>query len=291
MKKVFTLLTLVTAFNLLSFAQTQVPNGGFETWTDSVTAGTWNSLVIPGFPSSTYFVHRTSVSHTGSFAAKIETKIAFSYVFSGIMTLGTINILTQSITGGFEISDKPTKLIGYYQYSPALPGDTMAIAIYFTKWNTGTLLRDTLFTGWFKTSSTANLYTLFEIPITYTPSNAVPDTMNIIAASSAGKVAKVGSALYIDDLSFDYTPVDISENSKLNPTSVYPNPSTGLVTVCLNSPNSMVKIYNIVGEEIFNINSSLKNININLLKQPNGVYLLEVNNGISRHIQKLVISK
>ena len=292
MKNIFTFFALMAAFSYLSSAQIQVPNGGFETWTDSVTCDTWNSLVIPSFPNSLYLVHRSTIAHSGSYATKIETKNHFIFGdIPGVFTLGQIDMVLLNVTNGFPITDKPTKLLGYYKYSPASPGDTMGIMIYFTKWNTSTYERDTLSYDFLKSNATVSSYTLFQIPITYLISGVNPDTMNIVAVSSAGFVPKVGSTLYIDDLSFDYTPVGINESSTIHTTNVYPNPSTGLVNIDLISPNSLVKVYNIVGEEIFSANTSSKNFSIDLSKQTNGIYLLEVNNGISKQIQKLVISK
>jgi hypothetical protein len=276
------------AFSFFSKAQTPVPNGTFENWTDTTTAASWNSnnYSVGGFLNY-YFVHRSSSAHGGSFAAKIETlSIPVVGGMGGILTLGSYGLLT-GITGGLPITGKPIKLSGYFKYAP-VSGDTMAIIVVMTKWNGSS--RDTLFYGGTMSNTAVSSYTAFQIPITYTPPTATPDSVNIIAISSASNVPQVGSALYIDDLVFEYAS-GVEENEADPILSVFPNPTTGMVSVLLNGESNTITVYNILGETIYSQNTSSRNLNIDLSSFENGVYMLEVSKGNSRYMRKLVLSK
>jgi hypothetical protein len=290
MKVKFAFFTIIImfAFSTLSFGQTQVPNGTFENWTDTVSAASWNSnnYSVGGFLNY-YFVHRSSSAHGGTYAAKVETlTIPVLGAMGGILTLGSYSVLS-GFSGGQPITGKPIKLSGYFKYAP-VSGDTMAVIVVMTKWN-GTS-RDTLFYNGMMSSSTVSAYTLFQIPISYNPSTATPDSMNIIAISSAGSAPQVGSALYLDDLTFAYS-AGVEETQADAIMSVFPNPTTGNVNVLLNGESNTVAVYNILGETIYSQNTSSKNLNIDLSSFENGIYLLEVNKGNNRYFRKLVLSK
>ncbi len=292
MKIKFSLLLVILTSILTTFSfaqQTQVPNGDFENWTDSINAQDWNTnnYNIGGFLYYN-FVNRSTDFHSGSYAAKIETKnIPLFGNKSGIITLGDCGIFT-SISGGYPINGKPIILRGFYKYFP-VADDTMSVAIIMTKW-TG-ISRDTLFYDRIAKNTAISEYTLFEIPITYTPDIEAPDTVNIIALSSAGSSPRVGSILYIDDISFVYNNQGINETPGNSIISVFPNPSGGIVSVNLNGEKNNIKIYNIIGETIYYQRTYFKNINIDLSAYPDGVYMLEADNGTNKEIQKLVISK
>jgi hypothetical protein len=290
MKVKFTFLTIfiMFAFSFYSKAQTQVPNGNFENWTDTTTAVSWNSNNYSvGGLFNYYFVRRSASVHGGSYAAKVQTlTIPVVGAMGGILTLGSYSLLS-GFSGGMPITGKPIKLNGYYKYAP-VSGDSMAIVVVMTKWN-GTS-RDTLFGGGTMSNTAVTSYTAFQIPITYTPPTATPDSVNIIAFSSAGNTPQVGSALYLDDLSFEYS-VGVDETETDGILSVFPNPTTGNVSALLDGESNTITVYNILGEIIYSQNTSSKNLNIDLSSFEIGVYLLEVNNGNRKYMRKLVLSK
>lgn len=289
MKRKFILLfSFVLLISITSFAQTPVPNGDFEDWTDTITVQNWstNNYDIGGILFYT-FVHRSADAHGGTYAAKIETiNIPVLGDMGGIVTLGSYDMLT-GISGGIPISGKPLSLEGYLKYSP-VNSDTMAIIVLMTKWNGGS--RDTLFYNGIMAFSAIPSYNVFDIPITYNPPSSSPDTVNIIAVSSAGYAPQVGSTLYIDDLTFIYA-AGVDEYAGENTISVFPNPTSGFVNILLDGNDNTVNVYNIIGEEIFSRQTSLKNLNIDLSEFPAGVYMLEVTNGYMKHFQKIIVSR
>lgn len=289
MKRKITFLLCAVFFtaNLL-VAQTPVPNGDFETWTDTVTAGSWstNNYSLGGIINYN-FVHRSTDAHGGTYAAQLETmNIPVLGDMGGLITLGAYDML-MGLSGGTAISGKPTKLSGYFKYAP-VNGDTMAVIVIMTKWNGSS--RDTLFYDGIMANTAVAAYSLFEIPITYNPPTDSPDTVNIIAVSSGGYTPQVGSMLYIDDLSFTY-PADINETSADPVFSVFPNPSSGLVNILLDGKENNISIFNMLGEVIYNSQTSAKTNLIDMSGSPEGIYLLQVDNGTEKFFRKLIITK
>ena len=81
---------------------------------------------------------------------------------------------------------------------------------------------------------------------------------------------------------------NISNNSNI---SIYPNPSTGLVTISLPSINEATTLYvtDMIGKEVFKSSVKDVNINLDLSNLQKGLYMVTISNGQSKHIQKLII--
>ncbi len=92
--------------------------------------------------------------------------------------------------------------------------------------------------------------------------------------------------------------VGIKENSILkNNINLFPNPTSGnfsIITTFLKQQTIDVIVYNMMGEPIYStkINDAKQNvIDINLSNQLNGIYLVEIGNGIEKLIKRVVINK
>ena len=101
--------------------------------------------------------------------------------------------------------------------------DTCLIRVVLTKWNTGTMQRDTIGIGNLYDNTTFASYKQFSIPITY-GSAAIPDTCSIVCMSSAyGLPASSsdsprgtpGSTLIVDDFQMIYNTSGIAEHTAL----------------------------------------------------------------------------
>jgi len=80
----------------------------------------------------------------------------------------------------------------------------------------------------------------------------------------------------------------ISNNSDI---SVYPNPSTGLVTISIPSVNAATTLYvtDMIGKEVFQSSVKDANVSLDLTNLQKGLYMLTISNGQSKHVQKLII--
>lgn len=109
-------------------------------------------------------------------------------------------------------------------------------------------------------------------------------------------VTSYENQLYIDDINI-YDPVAVEEISFEDYVSVYPNPSSGNVTVNINANdigNVTMKVYNMIGGVVFekteNISSPTE-LAVDISNQPDGLYFLEIRNENSKAVKKLIIGK
>ncbi|HOH83405.1 MAG TPA: T9SS type A sorting domain-containing protein [Bacteroidales bacterium] len=295
MKKIYvTLLILFSCFSL----NAQVVNGGFENWINDSVPETWNGtisvdVIIQNYEFNT--VSKTNDSYSESFAAVVSTGKTIPYVeilLPGIISYGNnqikLNISDFSLVitsiGGIPINVIPTKIKGYYKYS-GVNNDTMAI--YADCFYNSILIGQ----GVFSDSCDQTLYVPFEIDIAYSEEE-VPDMINIIATSSGGYMPQAGSMLYLDDLSMEYTMAGISESLPLDMLSIYPNPTTGLLTLKLNSgETNIVNIYDYTGKLIETTGIDGPYFTLDMRSYVNGSYFVEVVNSGGRNTQKVVLAR
>jgi hypothetical protein len=244
-------------------AQTVIPNGDFENWVahsnynDPQYWSTPNSALmsIPVFGKNVVF--KSTDRYSGQYSAKLLTQhIAIPgapFDVPGFITLGTLTIdiqaQTYTVTGGVPITDQPTHLMGYYKFQPQ-GGDSCLIGIALYKTTSG--VQDTIAYGYFTTKDTVTDWTHFACWIDYKIQEN-PDTMNIIALSSAQTPMTPGTTLFVDDLYLDYT-VGFNEKDPAAGISVYQDKESGRLIVFCDFPsaqNVVVKLYNMTGREVF----------------------------------------
>jgi hypothetical protein len=209
--------------------QTVIPNAGFENWTSfgnySNPTG-WDTpneelMSIPFF-GLTVVSKSTDHHGSGSFSAKLETKHLTLPPLDvpGFMTCGKIVVDVTAgtfiLSGGVPVVDVPTHLKGYYKYLPK-GGDSCVIGIGLTKTTGG--VQDTVGYGVFSTKDTIADWMPFSAWIDYV-STTLPDSMNIIALSTAQEVMTPGTILFVDDLFLDYT-VGVDHKNPNRGISVY----------------------------------------------------------------------
>ena len=206
-------------------ANTPFPNGDFENWTEfaSEEADEWVSSNIFTLPESDLSVTKTTDSHEGSFAARIENQVTVWDDTLSFITNGTIG--ENGPTGGIAVDDVPDILSGYYKYIP-IGQDSALAGMVLYHYNTTLGITETLDSSYIKLPP-ANQYTYFEVPVEYY-TLPEPDTINI--AFSAGNLddgfVGLGSVLYIDALEITYKPhiVSVNDNMENTEPAIYPNP-------------------------------------------------------------------
>ena len=259
----------------ISFAQAQIPNAGFENWTNGEPDDyiTLNLLVKP-------FAGRANVSQTddknsGTYAIKLET-IAYTNIFTsktdtavGYAVLGSL----AKQKGGYPFTSRPSTFSGFFKSSLSKQ-DTAYAAVGLYKWNEQTMKRDSIGGTIFFTATSVAEYTPFTVPFIYTSSLASPDTILVILSSS-GRKKIPGSTLILDDLSLGgvtgtRTPLFS------NYTPAFPNPARELLHLN-NIPSSAasVEIRDLTGRLIENI-SATENIAVNLNNYTSGLYQYSV---------------
>lgn len=276
----------------VSGAQTIIPNAGFESWTSYGTYSNptgWDTpnaelMAIPfiGFT----VVSKTTDHNGGSYAAKLETKhLTYPPLdIPGFMTCGSITINLQSgsfiLSGGVPVYDSPTHLKGFFKFLPK-GGDSCAIGIGLTRTVDG--IADTVGMGSFSTKDTVTDWTPFSAWINYTGS-LPPDTMNIIAISSAQTDMTVGTVLYVDDLYLDYT-VGNEALDRDEEIEVYNDRETGRLMIFFGFENPEivhVRLIDLLGKVIAERGHSeagRERMIISYTGCREGVYILEIRYG------------
>ncbi|MGM0650459.1 MAG: PCMD domain-containing protein, partial [Bacteroidota bacterium] len=193
------------------FGQT-IPNYEFESWTNN-EPDNWDTSndEIMGVVFNTVSRVDTDV-YSGDYAIEATTVTESIYgenvTLPGVITLGEFILdvasETASIEGGIEFPHRPDTLNGYFKSAPA-PDDTARIIVGLSKWDDAAGERDTIGFGGMNFPSTFDTWTEFNIPIEWS-STEVPDSMNIVIASSArnDSVFITGSSITVDSLWFGF---------------------------------------------------------------------------------------
>lgn len=272
--------------------QTVIPNPGFESWTtgsysDPVDWDTPNQelMAVPFF-GITVVTKSTDHHGTGNYSARLETK---NYLFSsidvpGFMTCGNLVVDlmagTYVLSGGVPVVDIPTHLKGFYKYLPK-GGDSCVIGIGLTRTTAG--IQDTIGMGYFSTKDTVTDWTPFSAWIDYQSTEA-PDTMNIIAMSTAQEVMTVGTVLFVDDLYLDYT-VGVPPADRGEDPVVYNDRETSRLLVFFDQPSpadASATLFDMTGRTVFSIDSRLvtrEKLVADYGNLPSGIYLLHIRAG------------
>lgn len=289
MKKIVSIFSVIFLFlgvNLLN-AQPTIPNNGFEQWTDTITPVSWGTSNLSlGF--FTYAgVTRTTDKHSGSYAIKLKTiNVPLLGMLPGVAVTGNLNLLGAGITGGVPTNgQKPESFAGYFKYN-SVNGDTGGIIVIFTKWNGTT--RDTVGMGGIMVNSSVTNYMSFNETIMYNLPQ-IPDTFMVICISSGGYTPQENSTLYVDDLAF-YGSLGEKMPLAMFLQKVYPNPSDGIFTLSLaDSKIYTVKVYNVLGQMVYEKDNVVNQLVIDLKDQPRGIYYIDVDNGEYRRTHKVTI--
>ena len=89
-------------------------------------------------------------------------------------------------------------------------------------------------------------------------------------------------------------PTGIEENGAVyleNSVSIYPNPTNGKCTIQSKEKISSIEIMNVMGEEIYKSSVRGEKSEVDLSKQPNGIYFLKIKTGQGVATKKIIINK
>ncbi len=279
------LLQISVYFLLISSSiLSQIPNTGFENWTNGEPNGwTTNNSSFPGIVTTT----QSNEAHSGNSAMKLTTT---SFLMAFIPA-----IVYNGMPGnyGSPISQRYASLNGWYKFTKTLP--TQVISIQALMLNNGNYIGD----GTIEILQETSSYTQFTCPITYF-SGEIPDTIeiNILFFDSDGTIAS-GSAAYLDDLqlSGSVDVKDITENQL--PTSYglvqnYPNPFNPSTKIEYSIPEESfvrLQIYNLIGQEVATLvnkhqKTGVYRVDFNAEGLNSGIYIAKLTvNGFTRSIK------
>lgn len=272
------------------------PNGDFEDWIEfsSEEPDSWQSSNLFSLPVSSATVTKTTDSHSGNFAVKIESMMTTFSDTLGFITNGYIG--EDGPAGGMPVEDVPAVLSGYYKYFPVGP-DTAIGGMTLYHYNTLTGETEVLDSAYAKFPP-VDTYTYFEVEVEYY-SLPEPDTVNIGFGSGnfdeEATYVGLGSTLYLDDLAITYKPhlVSTEETPDMQKPRLYPNPAQETLfieTFGLIKQEVEVEILDGNGQLVSSRKSRAgSKLSFEVQHLPPGIYFYRITAGEKQHSGKFVV--
>lgn len=295
-----------------AFSQTQISNGGFETWDAAGTASEepafFNSNKTgtdwaPNGPQTCY--RDGSTYHSGSYSARIETKTFTFAIVNGSMVTGIVNAPTTNKADGYigtmkgtttsdirrmAFTGRPDSLVGWYKYvqgGSAEKGKVRAIlhtGHYYdpeagTSYHPDSSANKIAAALFLTPASNVSTWTRFSVPFVYSDSRT-PQYIMINTTSSNDQLTSVaGSKLWLDDLAVVYPPTGIEDISEPKQNArVYCYEKILYVDFVLQNKNqSEIAIYDVTGKLVLTqklLNNKQGTLNVADLNA--GMYLYQV---------------
>jgi hypothetical protein len=304
LKKIMkTILFYIALFHSIFVSgQTQIENGGFETWEnigqDTEEPAQWSSLKTSDDNSwlnlanqAPQVIWRDGSAHSGNYCIKMVVASYNSLAGvspNAIVTNGRVfastnpsdaYVYTDESSSSWKTpcSSRPDSVVGWYKYAPQ-GGDKASFEVLFhTSSAVGTLPAVSGTSHWVGNSkitfsSAKSNWTRFSFPINWL-SSSIPSYVLMIGAAGDGTNAVTGSTLYLDDLAFVYNPPPanlISYDFNFNFYNVNQ-------TLFYNLPNSnqppQLTIFNLNGQQMLSEKLYSNQINHQL---NSGVYIYQV---------------
>jgi len=178
----------------------QVPNAGFENWTDYETYEDptgWTSLNIVSVTfGDVATCERVSPGFQSANAVRVMTVDVPGFgVLPGLLLSGE----PDAAADGFPYTQRPGALTGMWKAEVGA-GDAAVVGVVLYRWNASAEEREVIGSGEVMVTGTVASWTAFNIPIEYA-STASPDTASIFIASSIDEGVD-GSSITVDALAF-----------------------------------------------------------------------------------------
>ena len=274
---------------LFTCSFSQIPNAGFENWTNGEPDG-WISSNIPTFLTT---VSQSTESYSGSSAVKLVFGDYLNVPYYGYLVAGDVRLNK----AGFAVSKRYGTVHGYYKLDSS-PNKILEIQILFTKGG------NIVGTGFEILSGNVPNYTDFTVQVGYGTTEIPDSALLYISYIDTAQIWTAGGGAYVDDLSFGEF-VDIKEvltdqvpiTYKL--VQNYPNPFNPTTTIGLGIPengNIKLSILNILGEEIRVLLNEEKgagyhSVEFNASDLPSGVYFYRIQAGSFIDTKKMLLLK
>jgi hypothetical protein len=104
-------------------------------------------------------------------------------------------------------------------------------------------------------------------------------------------ITATGTTFTVDNLTVESSS-GIAPLSAVLSANIYPNPTKGIVNIDLPYyENTKIRIFNIIGAEVYSTVAQSGYINVDLSKNPDGLYFVEIDNGFNKVTKKINIVK
>ena len=271
----------------------QIPNNSFETWNSISgysTPANWDNLNQITFSSGINTCYQGTPGNPGSsYLVLMSKSVPGRGVVPGIAVSGKLDTSTYKPTSGYPFINRPQSLNYNIQYMPYDPSDSSSVKVLLTKWDTTTLLRDTIAYGASYYNAMAHSWFVGSTYLNYQSGDA-PDSA-IIVLSSSSSSPKEWSYIYLDNLQFSGSVIGINEQS-INQDEIilYPNPTIESFTMEFknNVDVAEINVYDIIGKQVFRASFS-NSVTINTMGWARGTYFVKMSRNNKSSINKKII--
>ena len=238
------IITLIAALGMSAAANAQIPNAGFENWTNIgsyAIPDNWGTLNHTTATYSVFTATKATPGSPGSSYLKLTSKTTGSFVSKGIAVSGKLDTVTMLPKSGVVFTQRPATFTGKWQHM--IYGSSQgSVKVLTTRWNTTTNKRDTVAHAEQTLSGMAMSWANFSLNLNYMDSLNFPDSCMIVLQAS-GTNPTNNDYLWIDNLAFTGT-VAVSTNTgstvgvkEVSDTplnlSVFPNPVNEVLKINL----------------------------------------------------------
>lgn len=239
MKRIALVFLCALAVLLPALTEAQIPNAGFETWSNSNTPTGWTTDNVPPILVP---VTQTATGHSGSWALK-----------GTVVAIAGYSSYPPIVWTEFPISQRYATFSGYYTFS-AVSGDSLFGWLLMYK--SSLPIAASVFTN----KATRATYAQFSVTIGYFGSG-VPDScamyFGILGTTTGTDSPHVGSTFSLDDLSLSGTAAGVAEQST-QPLAFalsqnFPNPFNPSTLIQYQLPGAgpvRLTVYDILGREV-----------------------------------------
>jgi hypothetical protein len=282
-------------FVLYNKFQAQIPNNGFENWTNMGTYSNpdgWGNNNNTTALAGVFTVTKGTPGNPGTGYLKLTSKTIGISLVNGIAVSGVFDSITQSAKSGFPFNQRPAQFTGKWQHM--IYGSSQgSITVLLTRWDVTTGSRINVGIATHTLVGMAMSWANFIIPINYNDGSN-PDTC-IITLKASGNNPTNNDYLWVDDLAFTGTVVGIDDDNTLGKNLIlYPNPTKEEIHFTLiQSQHISFELIEISGKIVLTENYGLARenepINIPLTNIKAGNYILRIIGEKETVIRKIII--
>lgn len=328
MKKTLTLI-LSLSISLLSVAQTQIANAGFESWGGNAAPG------VAAEPTGWYSNKSGSttaqlgpqtcsqdatIKHSGSYSMKLENKSVpiIGTIVNGNATTGVINAPTTNKVDGYigttkyqtpsdvrrmSFTGRPDSLVGWYQYTSGGTGEVGKITAilhnnHYYDPETPTTnhpdpTADKIARATFLTpTGTSAVWKRFSVPFVYTGVGSPTYIMVNMTPSNNQLTTFAGSKIWFDDIECIYNTVtSVKEIDLAKNAKVYFYERNLYVDFSAkDSDQSEIQLYDVTGQIVFSQKTDNSTLNtFNISSLKPGIYMYKLSGKSQSKVGKLFI--
>ncbi|HWY38604.1 MAG TPA: T9SS type A sorting domain-containing protein [Bacteroidia bacterium] len=335
MKKYYSFTVSLLLFAGALLAQTQIANGGFELWDNAGTSTaeptyfnsnkTGSNTAQLG-PQTCY--QDASIVHSGSYAARMETKYYVLAVVNGSLTTGVVNAPSSNKSEGYigtinyssatdirrmPFTGRPDSLVGWYQYTQATggtgasseQGKVIAILHVGNYYDPATPVNnnhpdssinkigDALYVT---PMANVTTWTRFSVPFNYVNSNTpayimVSSTPSNNQNTTAPNSSSTGSKMWLDDISVIYNGAGVNQLNHAQSVKVFCSDKTVYVDFLNRSEDhSTLTIFDLTGKMVSSQKVDNNKLNsINVSGLNTGMYLYQLTGTAYQRSGKFIV--